>query len=490
MSVASPQLPHQQHPPIAAPTWVDDARQALPLFRRTLYNAVAIGLGEALILAGALMLGGLIRYFWKGEPMFATWMWYLVAAWVVGAYVAKLLPGWGLGPVEELRRTILVLVGVFAGTTAMLFWGKSAGETSRFTLTTGFLLSIVLIPLVRSQIKRLLIHRNGWGIPTAIYADEHNARRVVTALTEERGLGYMPHCVFSDHPPGGPVHIAGIPIAGGIRDNTREAPVAILAMSGLPSERVAHMLEGSLSVYRRVVIIPDLMDTPSLWVKPRDLVGMLGLEISVNLLDPISRFTKRTFDLAVVLLTAPAWVALCLVLGVLVWLEDFGNPLFRQQRMGRKDRTFNTWKFRTMHPEAERLLAAQLDRDPELRSEWASNFKLRNDPRITRVGAFLRGTSLDELPQFVNVLRGEMSLVGPRPLPSYHYEELPERTRRLRDRVRPGITGLWQVSGRSEAGHAAMPKWDMYYVRNWSIWLDIVILFRTVRAVLSKKGAF
>jgi lipopolysaccharide/colanic/teichoic acid biosynthesis glycosyltransferase len=143
-----------------------------------------------------------------------------------------------------------------------------------------------------------------------------------------------------------------------------------------------------------------------------------------------------------------------------------------------------------MHPDAEGILQSRLEDDPELRREWQTNFKLRRDPRITRVGAFLRRTSLDELPQLVNVLRGEMALVGPRPLPAYHYEELPERVRKLRDRVRPGVTGLWQVSGRSEAGHAGMSRWDAYYVRNWSVWLDIVIFVRTIRTVVTGHGAF
>ncbi len=109
---------------------------------------------------------------------------------------------------------------------------------------------------------------------------------------------------------------------------------------------------------------------------------------------------------------------------------------------------------------------------------------------MTRVGRFLRKTSLDELPQLVNVLRGEMSLVGPRPLPDYHYRQLRPQIRTLRDRVRPGLTGLWQVSGRSEAGTSGMERWDAYYVRNWSVWLDIVILVRTVRVVIQAKGAY
>jgi lipopolysaccharide/colanic/teichoic acid biosynthesis glycosyltransferase len=142
-----------------------------------------------------------------------------------------------------------------------------------------------------------------------------------------------------------------------------------------------------------------------------------------------------------------------------------------------------------MVPNAELVLQHHLEADAEARAEWEANFKLTNDPRITRVGAFLSKTSLDELPQLVNVLRGEMALVGPRPLPAYHHEQLPTRVRDQRRRMRPGMTGLWQVSGRSDAGHAGMVRWDPYYVRNWSIWLDVVVLVRTVRVVLFGSGA-
>lgn len=464
---------------------------AFPLLRRTLSNAIVVGAIEATALLGSLWLAGLLRTIWRGEPMFVSWMFYLLGAWLVGAYVAKLLPGWGLGPVEELRRTVLLLVTVFAGTTAMLFWGKAAGETSRLTLTIGFLLSVVLVPLVRLEAKRALLSAGRWGVPAAIYGHPDAAALIVTALREERGLGYQPLAVFvepSAETP--PPEVAGLPVRGSCNDSTLAAPVALLATSRLSPARVSEILEGPLAAYRRVVLVPDMIESPTLWVKPRDLMGMLGIEIPSNLLDPTARIIKWTVDMLITLSLAILWVPLCIVLGLLIWLEDRGHPLFLQERVGLGGRRFRTFKFRTMHPDAEDLLRRRLAESEELRGEWNRHFKLRVDPRITRIGAFLRRTSLDELPQFVNVLRSEMSLVGPRPLPHYHYQDLPERTRRLRDRVRPGITGLWQVSGRSEAGHAAMPKWDMYYVRNWSIWLDIVILIRTIRAVSSGKGAF
>ncbi|MCZ7592074.1 MAG: hypothetical protein M5U15_07915 [Kiritimatiellae bacterium] len=134
-----------------------------PYIRRLLGNAVVLGISEAIALMLSLLLGGIVRLAWKGEPMLANWMWYLLGAWAIGAYVARLLPGWGLGPVEELRRTFFLLTAAFATTTATLFWSKSAGITSRFTLTLGFLLSIILVPAIRLEVKRLLLSLNLWG---------------------------------------------------------------------------------------------------------------------------------------------------------------------------------------------------------------------------------------------------------------------------------------------------------------------------------------
>lgn len=462
---------------------------AFPYVARLWFNAFCVGAAQSLVLLLALILAGLFRWVLKGDPMVASWMPLLLAAWVLGAWVGRLLPGWGLGAVEELRRTVVILSIVFAGTTAMLFWGKVASETSRLTLTAGFLLSLVLVPLARARAKALLLQAGKWGCPTVIYGDSQTIPLVVRALREEPGLGYLPAGVYLDNQEAS-THLEGLPVLGGILERTSLAPVAVVALPRLARESLTDLLEGPLSAYRKVIMVPDLQDAPSLWVKPRDFVGMLALEISINLLDPLARVTKRSMDLAVVVLSSPVWVPLGVLTAIGIWLEDRTNPFFFQERVGRGGRIFHTWKFRTMHPEAERILQEKLATDDALREEWQKNFKLRRDPRVTRIGRFLRRTSLDELPQFVNVLMGEMSLVGPRPLPAYHHQQLPERVRNLRHRVRPGVTGLWQVSGRSEAGHLGMARWDTYYVRNWSIWLDVVILFRTFRTVFTGHGAF
>ena len=199
---------------------------------------------------------------------------------------------------------------------------------------------------------------------------------------------------------------------------------------------------------------------------------------------------KFVLDIAIVLIFSPFWLPICGIIYLAIWLEDNKNPLFLQDRIGKDGRVFKTFKFRTMVPDAEEVLKRVLAENEELRHEWETFYKLRKDPRITKIGGFLRRTSLDELPQLFNVLRGEMSLVGPRPLTTYHLEALPEEVCSVREMVKPGITGMWQVSGRSDSGNEGMKQWDPYYVKNWSLALDFSILYRTVHVVLKREGAY
>jgi Undecaprenyl-phosphate galactose phosphotransferase WbaP len=465
--------------------------QSFLYLRRRLWNALALGAGDALALMLALMLAGALRWWLVGEPLIYGWSWLLILVWWGCALGARLLPSWGMGPVEELRRMMLLLVGIYGALAVILFLGKQGSEVSRVVLLGGFVLSALLVPATRMLVKRALIVCGVWGLPTVVYGGAEMSAKIISALRAEKGFGYVPIGLFDDDLEPHRDEVEGVPVLGAMGQVTRRASVAILIRQGLAGERMVELLDGPLALYRHVVIIPDLFDVQSLWVRARDLGGILGLEISRNLLDPFARWTKRVLELITIIACAPVWVPLCLLIGLLIWLEDREHPLFLQARVGEDGRLFKTWKFRTMVPRAEEVLKQRLREDPLLRAEWIeSSFKLQRDPRITRLGRLLRKTSLDELPQLINVLRGEMSLVGPRPLPLYHHEDLPQQVRALRERVRPGMTGLWQVSGRSRLGTAGMHKWDTYYVRNWSVWLDVVILVRTFRALYRGDGAF
>jgi undecaprenyl-phosphate galactose phosphotransferase len=177
-----------------------------------------------------------------------------------------------------------------------------------------------------------------------------------------------------------------------------------------------------------------------------------------------------------------------MVIALLLKLEG-GNVLFSHQRIGKNNRKFDCYKFRSMVPNAEQQLHQLLQHNPSLKAQWDKEHKLKDDPRVSRIGAFLRRTSLDELPQLLNVLKSEMSLVGPRPIVQEELQKYGlEKSYYLM--VRPGMTGLWQVSGRNDVDYETRVYLDAWYVKNWSLWYDLAILFKTIKVVFAKRGAY
>lgn len=213
-------------------------------------------------------------------------------------------------------------------------------------------------------------------------------------------------------------------------------------------------------------------------------------EATEPVIEPRQLFRKRLLDLLLLSILALPALALVLFFSMLTRLLHGGPTLYRQVRVGCGGRMIQVWKMRTMERDAEAILARHLECDAAAREEWNLNFKLKNDPRILPyVGSFLRRTSLDELPQLLNILCGEMSFVGPRPLPEYHFQSLEENFRHLRQSVPPGLTGLWQVNERSDGDLASHQRWDLDYIKNFSIWNDVMILLKTPQVVLTGRGA-
>lgn len=202
-------------------------------------------------------------------------------------------------------------------------------------------------------------------------------------------------------------------------------------------------------------------------------------------------FAKRIFDLVVCSLILVLSLFFFVLSAILIKLDSKGPIFFTQKRLGKNAKVFNCYKFRTMRRHAEAALKDALEKNPELRKEWEAHYKIKNDPRITRVGLFLRKSSLDELPQLFNIIRGEMSLVGPRPRPLYEMEGRSEDVLfNMGLSVLPGLTGLWQVSGRNELDFKHRILLDAIYARNWSLSKDVLILFRTFSIVIRKKGVY
>jgi Undecaprenyl-phosphate galactose phosphotransferase WbaP len=249
------------------------------------------------------------------------------------------------------------------------------------------------------------------------------------------------------------------------------------------------VLERGGDAFAHLILIPD---TDFIWrvgSYTRDLMGILGHQARNNLLHGESRIAKRAIDIACSAVLTSFLLPLILVISLLVVVES-GFPVFySQKRLGHEGRTFHIWKFRTMAQNSTEVLERCLASRSDLRKEWAEDQKLRNDPRISRLGRVLRITSLDELPQLWNVIKGEMSLVGPRPIVEAEVAKYKEAYS-LVAKAPPGLTGLWQVSGRNHTTYAERIAYDTYYVRNWSVWMDIYLLAKTVGVVLSGDGAY
>jgi undecaprenyl-phosphate galactose phosphotransferase len=217
--------------------------------------------------------------------------------------------------------------------------------------------------------------------------------------------------------------------------------------------------------------------------------GVPVLQGTVNRLErPLPRAIKRTMDLV---LTSLGFVVLLPVMGVVALLvrRDGGPAMFAHTRVGKDGQPFKCYKFRSMVMDADRALKELLERDPEARAEWEANYKLKDDPRITKLGKFLRSSSMDELPQLFNVIKGDMSLIGPRPVVEEELDKYYGEETQIYLSVRPGLSGLWQVSGRSMTDYEERVDLDARYIRLWSIWLDVSIIVRTLGVVVKRHGA-
>ena len=265
----------------------------------------------------------------------------------------------------------------------------------------------------------------------------------------------------------------------------------IITAPGMDSARLEKLVAKIQPLVRDILFVPDLMMLPlgHVGVEPFYTEKVFMLSIRNNLARRRNRLAKRVFDLIATICGGFLILPILLVLAVLVGIDNKGHIIFAHRRVGQNGKLFPCYKFQSMVPDAQKRLEEYLAKTPEARKEWEESFKLTNDPRVTKLGAFLRKTSLDELPQLWNVLMGDMSLVGPRPIVTKEIERYGDYIREYY-MVPPGITGMWQVNGRSDTTYEERVAMDTWYVRNWSVWIDLVYLFKTVKTVFTGKGAY
>ncbi len=374
-----------------------------------------------------------------------------------------------------------------------MFLAKTSGVYSRAVVLIAWCLSLGALPVTRAALRCWLARKPWWGASCVVFGSGEGLAHVLQVLHRHPGYGLKPCAVVGAAAEDGPLCAGlGLPVlqsedaawalgAQGVR-------YAILVVRGQTREDLVALIERTGRTFRHLLVVPDALGHAAVWAQARCIETILGLEVRQNLLLPLPRCAKRLVDVCLggllLGLTAPAFA----VLAVLVRLTSRGSAFYGQERLGLSGKPFRMWKFRTMYEDADRLLREHLERSPEARAEWARSHKLRHDPRVTPAGRLLRRLSLDELPQLWNVLRGDMSLVGPRPIVAEEVAAYGPLFS-LYTRVRPGLTGLWQVSGRNRIPFRERVELDAFYVRNWSVWLDLYILMRTIRAVIGAEGA-
>ncbi|EMX4955230.1 undecaprenyl-phosphate galactose phosphotransferase WbaP [Raoultella planticola] len=391
---------------------------------------------------------------------------------------------------KEILRTLAIFAIIEIAVTAFANW-----SFPRSLWITTWLFVLILVPLSRMITKYLLDSWGLWQRDTWIIGSGPNAHEAYKAINSEHNLGLkIIGFIDSSENTLAESKINGVPVIPNDISwlSTRDKKTQfIVAVESTQSEiRNTWLRNFMIQGYRYVSVIPTLRGMP---LDNTDMSFIFSHEVMIfrvqqNLAKWSSRILKRVFDitgsLAIIVILSPALIYISRKVK-----KDGGPAIYGHERIGKGGKPFKCLKFRSMVVNSKEVLEQVLASDTEARAEWDATFKLKNDPRITKIGHFLRRTSLDELPQLFNVLRGEMSLVGPRPIITAELE-------RYNDEVdyyllsKPGMTGLWQVSGRSDVDYETRVYLDAWYVKNWSMWNDIAILFKTIGVVLKRDGAY
>jgi Undecaprenyl-phosphate galactose phosphotransferase WbaP len=447
-------------------------------------DAIALTFTASLVLLGKRAGGGSLdihRYFA---------LWPALGLFFAVFTASSLYPGIIHNAVTELRRLGLGLTISFLVMGGLSFVTQQPDDYSRRVLFLWWLIAMIVTPLLRSVVRELVCHKPWWGIPIAVFYTGVESADIIRELEKHPEIGLRPVVILSSPHAVRPRHalpVIDMRFAAAVRACGVDR--ALIALPDAACGKLLQDLEVFESLFPRLLIMHSSPALYSLTVDARQIGGSLAVEVTRDLLLPLPRLAKRLMDLLIVCLVLPAVGFTILLLGILVRLESPGPAFYGHRRIGRDHSSFRAWKLRTMQVNGDELLEKALAEDGALREEWHRDRKLRNDPRITRVGRFLRKSSLDELPQFWNVLRGEMSLVGPRPIVEEEVVSYGQNFS-LYCRVTPGLTGLWQVSGRNAVSSRDRVRLDSYYVRNWSPWLDLHILARTAKVVLTGQGAY
>ncbi len=463
-------------------------RQVLVIFLLVLVDLISIGLGFRLAVevrrVMIIWIGGSIP-----EDAFSPIMVQGLVIFV-GVYLLNgLYPGFGRTAVEETQQIFYSLTLGYGILALAIFFQQASLELSRWTFFMGWAFGCLFNMVFRFAARNRFSLFRWWGTPVLVVGPVERARDVVRRLNNSRRLGLRPVLVLDETCPDETEPVQKVPVvnstaAAQLRLEQTRIQYAVYVGTSIQDPILRWLGER----FSSVLVVLDFSPLGSLWVRTMDLEGRLTLKTQYHLLDRKAIITKRAFDLLIGLISGIIALPFIALISLMIALDSPGAVIYAQARMGKGKKIFPCYKFRTMHVGAETVLQELLETNPSASQEYQVYHKLSNDPRVTRVGKFLRKFSLDELPQLLNIISGDLSLVGPRAYMTQEWDDMGAYGSLIL-RISPGLTGWWQVMGRHSTTFEERLHLDEYYLSNWSLWMDIFILIKTVWIILSGKGA-
>lgn len=410
-------------------------------------------------------------------------------------YVANLYPGIVLSPVDEVRKFSLSSMFCFAGIALAVLLEPDSYD---FILSGALILAIpianIFLPFGRQVTRSIFSKFKFWGVPSVIYIKNLDNPTVIDRLINHPELGYRP-CVIICEDKLNQTEYRNVPIYNAspeLNEQIKKLNIKVAIIFENNSkflDKDDKLYSSIMRMYRYTVYIPFNQYVRSLYSSVRDINGIIGYSTTHRLTKKSELFFKRFIDILVLLIISIPILIITIIIAIAIKITSPGPVFYGHKRIGKNKKVITVWKFRSMVINSQELLEKILAEDPVRRQEWEEERKFKDDPRVTKIGKFLRKTSLDELPQIWNVINGTMSFVGPRPVTESELEKYGDAIDFVLS-VKPGISGLWQVSGRSNTGYEERIFLDTYYIQNWSIWIDIWIYVKTIWVVLKRKGAY
>jgi len=416
---------------------------------------------------------------------------YFLGLWVVIlAYERLYTKRFALG--EEIKRLWKGASLAFLIIMVLTFAARISMNVSRTVIILSWVLSLFLLPAFRLAAKKILSRAGIWQKNILILGAGRTGEMVLERIKRNKNMGYEPVGFLDDEAKLGK-EISGVKVLGKlseIKSWVKEKKVGdvVIAMPRAPREKLLEVVSLCEGVVDEIRVIPDMFGLATVGVKAEDLDGILLFDMEWNLAKVHNIFIKRVIDIILSSFTIAILSPLMVFISIKIKRGSKGPVIFSQKRLWKGERTFDFIKFRTMYLDGDERLSQFLQENSQARKEWERFAKIKSgDPRVTKFGSWLRRYSLDELPQLVNAFRGKMSLIGPRPYLPREFEKMGKHRKTILKAL-PGMTGLWQVSGKNELTFEDRLRLDEYYVRNWSLWLDFVILVKTVKVVWGGEG--